>query len=324
MSRPVRVRIVTLSAAFGLGLSACSTSANVRAMPSVVGRNADTQWSATSGAVPSNSLHTPAPPATGLASDVPLVASSSAGASEALTPIAVIDGGPNGLSVGSKSPAVAALENRLTNLRFDAGKADGVYDAPLFQAVMAFQKQQGLARTGKADAQTLAAVSTAAIGAAMVATGEATRVEIDLKRQVAQFWTDGRLVRVIPVSSGNGAHYCIPKDKGGGCDTAITPGGSYRADRKIEGDHESPLGHLYDPVFFNGGIAIHGSASVPAGPASHGCVRVPMWESRWVYDNVAIGEPVYVVGGTVTPVPFGVTAPTDGTEVTAPPSAPAA
>jgi len=217
---------------------------------------------------------------------------------------------------------VAALEARLAALRFSPGKADGAYDGVLLQAVMAFQKQQGLKRTGKADAETLAAVSKAPIGSPMVATGEPTRVEIDLKRQVAQFWADGKLVRVIPVSSGNGQRYCVPKDKGGGCDVAVTPAGSYRADRKILGVRVSKLGELFDPVYINGGIAIHGSGSVPAGPASHGCIRVPMWESRWVHDNVAIGEPVYVVGGEVTPVPFGETAPNEGADVTAPADTP--
>jgi lipoprotein-anchoring transpeptidase ErfK/SrfK len=318
---------VAATAVAALGASACAGGGTVRAMPSVIGTDvavphpASTAPAAAGTSTPASS----AAPTTGAAagpSSIPLSAtpkdSATGSASEVLAPIPLIDGGPKGLSTGSKGPAVAALEARLTALRFNAGKADGVYDSPLFQAVMAFQKQQGLKRTGKADAETLAKVSTASVGAPMVPTGEPSRVEVDLKRQMAQFWKDGRLVRVIPVSSGNGAHYCVPKDKGGGCDVAVTPAGSYRADRKIEGDRESKLGHLYDPVYFNGGIAIHGSGSVPAGPASHGCIRVPMWESRWVYDNVAIGEPVYVVGGEVTPVPFGETAPTDGADVTAP------
>jgi lipoprotein-anchoring transpeptidase ErfK/SrfK len=334
LPRRARVRLTTLSATavVALSASACAGGGPARSMPAVIGSDATVaRATSTASAAPS----TPAPTAASASTSagavtsgavtgqsIPLSAtpreSATGAASEVLAPIPVIDGGPKGLSTGSKGPAVASLEARLAALRFNAGKTDGVYDSPLFQAVMAFQKQQGLPRTGKADAQTLAAVSTASVGAPMVATGEPTRVEVDLKRQMAQFWQDGKLVRVIPVSSGNGAHYCVPKDKGGGCDVAVTPGGSYRADRKIQGDRESKLGHLYDPVYFNGGIAIHGSGSVPAGPASHGCIRVPMWESRWVYDNVAIGEPVYVVGGEVAPVPFGETAPTEGADVTAP------
>ncbi len=239
-----------------------------------------------------------------------------------VAPAEVIDGGPKGLASGAKGASVAALEGRLAARRFNPGRSDGAYDAHLTMAVMAFQKQQGLPRTGRADPTTLAKLAKAPLGRPMLDTSEPTRVEIDLKRQIAQFWKDGRLSRVLAVSTGSGARYCLPKDKGGGCDTAITPGGSYRADRKIKGLRVSPLGSLYDPVYFFGGIAIHGSPSIPPTPASHGCVRVPMWESAWVHNAISIGDPVYVVGGKVAPVPFGATAPVESPdEVTTPPVA---
>jgi hypothetical protein len=66
---------------------------------------------------------------------------------------------------------------------------------------------------------------------------------------------------------------------------------------------------LYNPVFFNGGIAVHGAPSVPAYPASHGCVRIPMSASRWFYDTVPRGFAVYVLGGVRAPVPFNEPAP---------------
>jgi len=236
---------------------------------------------------------------------------------ETVSPAPVIDGGPRGLGAGDKGAAVAELEKRLAALRFNPGKSDGSYDSHLTMAVMAFQKQQGQPRSGRADPATLAKLAEAPLGVPMVATAEGTRVEIDLPRQIAQFWKDGSLLRVIAISSGNGARYCVA----GKCDTAVTPGGSYRADRKIKGIRVSPLGKLYDPVYFFGGIAIHGSPSIPATPASHGCVRVPMWESGWVHKTVSIGDPVYVVGGKVSPVPFGETAPVEAPdEVTVPPA----
>ncbi len=39
---------------------------------------------------------------------------------------------------------------------------------------------------------------------------------------------------------------------------------------------------------------IHGYANVPPYPASHGCVREPLWVCDWVYDRSFIGERVYV------------------------------
>ncbi len=230
---------------------------------------------------------------------------------EHVAPAALIDGGPKGLASGSKGEPVRLLEQRLTDLRFDPVNVDGTYDARTALAVMAFQKQQGLPRSGKADPATLAKLATADLGSAFTPTGEPTRVEVDLPHQIAQFWKDGKLLRVLAVSTGSGVHYCVPADKGGGCDVAITPGGSYRADRKIKGDRESKLGHLFDPVYFNGGIAIHGSGSIPASPASHGCIRVAMWESKWSFEHIGIGDPVYVTGGKITAVPFADTAPTE-------------
>ena len=57
------------------------------------------------------------------------------------------------------------------------------------------------------------------------------------------------------------------------------------------------LGGLYNPFYFNGGIVVHGYVSVPIGPASHGCVRIPMHISEYFPSIVSYGDPVYVFGG---------------------------
>jgi lipoprotein-anchoring transpeptidase ErfK/SrfK len=199
-----------------------------------------------------------------------------------------------GLGVGAKGPAVQALEQRLTDLHYDAGKVDGTFDTTTAFAVTAFQKVTGMARTGRA-----------ADPPAMVPGGGAMRVEVDLKRQVLFLFQGGALNRILPVSTGSGQRYCVD----GQCDVAVTPGGSFRVGVKILGDHVSKLGHLYNPLFFNGGIAIHGEPAVPSYPASHGCVRIPMADSLWFYNTVPKGTPVYVVGGKAAPVPFDEPAP---------------
>lgn len=225
---------------------------------------------------------------------------------------------PDGLGRGSSGPAVEQLERRLSDLGFDVGAIDGRFDRALYFAVVAFQKQQDLPRTGRADQNTLNVLANAKLGAPMLPTAEPTRIEIDLKRQLLQYWVDGRLTRVLPVSTGTGKRYCVPEDKGGGCDYAVTPGGSFRVDRKIEGLRVSKLGELWNPIYFNGGIAIHGSPSVPPSPASHGCVRIPMNSSMWMFNSVQIGTPVYVLGGKTAPVPFNEKAPADAGATTSP------
>ena len=45
---------------------------------------------------------------------------------------------------------------------------------------------------------------------------------------------------------------------------------------------------------FHGGFAIHGFSPVPAYPASHGCVREPIWAADWTYEQTPVGTPVDV------------------------------
>jgi len=223
-----------------------------------------------------------------------------------------------GLGPGAKGPEVRALEQRLFDLRYDPGKVDGVFDAGTGQAVLAFQKVNAMARTSRATPDVVASVSRARPPAPLLASGGATRVEIDLKRQVLFLWTGGALTRILPVSTGNGKRYCVQ----GACATAVTPGGSYRVGQKIRGLRVSRLGQLYNPLYFNGGIAIHGASSVPAQPASHGCVRIPMSASLWFFDAVPSGTPVYVFGGPRAPVPFSEAAPGEAPPGPPPPALP--
>ena len=225
---------------------------------------------------------------------------------------------PAGLGLGSSGAAVQAVKQRLTDLRYDPGPINGRFDQQTYYAVVAFQKVHGTSRTGRVTQAVADSMVTDNLPNALVPDGEATRVEVDLTRQVLFFWIDGRLARILPVSSGFGGHYC---GDDGSCGIAITPVGAYRATSKILGWHKSPLGELWNPVFFNQGIAIHGEPSVPTTPASHGCVRIPMGDSVWLYNALALGTPVYVAdtnhvplafskGGSVGPVQPGGTPPT--------------
>lgn len=207
---------------------------------------------------------------------------------------------PAGLAQGSKGAEVKALEEALSAQRYSIGSVDGVYDAMTTHAVMAFQKAHGLARTGRATPDVIDKIKTAGILGPMMPAGGANRVEVDLKRQILQLYKGGSLVTVLSVSTGNNKRFCVD----GQCDVAVTPGGSFRVTRKISGIRVSRLGKLWNPVYFNGGIAIHGSPSVPAYPASHGCVRIPIPVSEWFYNQVPTGTPVYVLGGKRAPVPF--------------------
>jgi len=273
-------RLVWAAAILGLVAAGCSdggpseierTAASIAAAASATTSPTTTIAPATTVAAPSTS----APPAT-----------TAAGA--ATSPAAA----PAGLGTGARGADVAALEQRLDALKYDVGKVDDVYDQNTAYGVMAFQKVTGMARTGRATDEVVAALATATSPPALVPNGGENRVEIDIPRQVLFLYKANTLQKILTVSSGNNQRFCSE----GWCRRAVTPGGSYGFYRQGRGWETGPLGSLYNPVYFNGGIAVHGSRSVPAQPASHGCVRIPMGAAEWFPGEVHIGMPVHVVG----------------------------
>ena len=110
---------------------------------------------------------------------------------------------------------------------------------------------------------------------------------------------------VIPISSANGGTY---RNYSGSVVRATTPEGSYEFYRKVDGWRISYLGGLYRPFYFSGGYAIHGSGSVPPYPASHGCIRVEIWDMDFLAPQLELGMPVYVYGArnersSIVPLP---------------------
>ncbi len=195
------------------------------------------------------------------------------------------------LEAGEDGDEVRLLQARLTDLGFWLGPPDGGYGQLTRQAVMAFQKANGLSRDGVAGPATLAALETATRPVPADPTG--THVEIDLARQILLVVQDGQTQWVLNTSTGNGEAYAAP---GGGTAVATTPTGSFTVQREIDGLRHAPLGTLYRPKYFHGGFAIHGAGSIPAQPASHGCARVTnaAMDLLWSSGVTAIGTPVVV------------------------------
>lgn len=206
---------------------------------------------------------------------------------------------PTGLGQGATGPLVAWAETRLAALHYDVGAVDDRFDSATAAGVTAFQKAQGLPRTGRLTQPAADALVVAQPPAPLVPDGGPNRIEIDLPRQVLLLWQGGSLVKVLPVSTGTGKRYC----QRGHCGTAVTPAGSYRIGYRKPGWERSPLGRMYNPMYFivGPGIAIHGFQQVPPQPASHGCVRIPMFAAETLPRLVPDGTPVYVVDGK-TPV----------------------
>ncbi len=195
---------------------------------------------------------------------------------------------------GDRGSMVLHLQIRLTEEGFYRGPLDGVYGVETAQAVMAFHKYLGLERTfewTQDDWRYLATFEPPP-------PSEEDRVEVDLDRQVMVLYRDGE-VAIFPVSSANGRLY---RGRSGALVRARTPEGTFSFYRHIDGMRRSYLGALWRPWYFHGGYAIHGSPSVPAHPASHGCIRVPMWEADWLAERLELGMTVVIYrSGGVSP-----------------------
>ena len=200
------------------------------------------------------------------------------------------------LGSGAKGEAVVALQQRLLDLGFWIDAADGEYGGVTTQAVMAFQKyyvDAGLKPSGRADQATVDALAAVTLKPfAPVADGPApeggTVVVVDKGRQVLHLTQAGRTVWTLNTSTGTGRDYTEVDQKRGGTITghAITPEGTFSVYREFSSGWESgELGQLYRPKYFAGGVAVHGSNSIPNVPASHGCVRITTTAMDWIWAN---------------------------------------
>ena len=191
---------------------------------------------------------------------------------------------------------VKAVQTQLASLHYYVGAIDGERGPAFHSAVMAFQKVQGIGADGIVGKGTLAALK-APRTPVLKATSPAERVEVDLTKQVLYVVKSGAIVRILPVSSGNGTTYL---QKNGHEAKALSPVGWYQIQRVIRGVREADLGKLYDPQYFYRGWAIHGSNSVPPWPASHGCIRVTRTDAKYLLGALHVGMSVYVYGGRYT------------------------
>ena len=201
--------------------------------------------------------------------------------------------GQKGARGGLSHEEVKESEQRLNDLGYWAGVADGDFDPVSRHALVAFQKVEGRERTGRLTQAELEALRGASRPRALE--GGPAHVEVDISRQVLFFVDDnGVVTKILPVSTGSGARYFDQ----GKWQRAHTPRGRFNVGRKIAGWRRSALGLLYYPNYFSGGFAIHGSPSVPVYPASHGCVRIPMFAAREFSEMLPVGTAVIVHDGS--------------------------
>ena len=227
------------------------------------------------------------------------------------------------LREGVKGDDVLRLQERLSQLKFDPGPLDGDFGQATKQAVWAFEKL--VLKTPRKQAT---GVVTPEMWDVMQSTVQVTprrdadspsHVEIYLPEQVMVVFKETEVMLITHISSGSNEPWCeeVTIDPGedgnntmqqikiGLCGEAVTPPGIFYFYNRKQGTRESRLGSMYNPVYFNYGIAVHGAILVPLEPESHGCIRIPMSIARYFPALVAYGDRVYVFDGIKEPEEYG-------------------
>jgi lipoprotein-anchoring transpeptidase ErfK/SrfK len=282
------------------------------AAPAPATTTATTAAAATAVGVTQTAGAAPAPAAPAPGAD-PAAASAAAGPDPAAAapPAAPVQKGPKlELAPGLAAPlvpvsgrsnraSISALQQRLLDLGFWVPDTNGSYNWETSQAVMAFQKYNGISPTGSADDETVALMNITPYRV-LAQAWDKDMIEVDKGKQVLFVVQGGRTIWAFNTSTGSGNRYVEPSQRDPGemvSGTAETPEGVFSVySEQPNGWWKGELGELYRPKFFKGGSAIHGAPKVPNFPASHGCVRVTpeAMDFIWAQNYMPRGGTVWV------------------------------
>ena len=179
-------------------------------------------------------------------------------------------------------------ERRLAEMGYWTGAVDGRLDKATKSALVAFQKYEGRPVTERLTLDELEAIRTAKPPQARES-GYA-HIEVDIDRQALLIVNDDSTVRVLPTSTGSDKEYLDE----GETSVAYTPRGRFLVYNKLDGWEEGRFGSAYYANFISGSVAIHGYPTVPNEPASHGCIRIPIFAAREVSKLMPLGTIVLV------------------------------
>ncbi len=233
------------------------------------------------------------------------------------------------LKEGVDGDDVRMLQTRLAELKFAPGPIDGIYGRSTIQAVWAFEKLVMRVPRNKATGVVTPTMWDVLRGDVQIAARRqadtARHAEVYLPEQVIVTFLGGRPTLISHMSSGDNKPWCEevvidPGEPGndspeqiekgeqlkiGVCGESVTPAGIFTFTRRSTGTRETKLGTLYNPVYFNQGIAVHGAILVPLQPASHGCIRIPMSVATLFPAMVQFRDRIYVFDGIKEPEEYG-------------------
>lgn len=198
------------------------------------------------------------------------------------------------MAAGASGPEVALLQQELARRHLYRGSIDGEFGPATAYAVLTFHKVLGVERTWEWEEEDSRRMANFVFPPLPERPDEPNRVEVDVGRQVLYLIEGHEVAAVVPVSTAGG--YLYYSVRSGGRVRARTPHGDFTLTRHSRGwSCDSLTGWcVYNPWNFTPMYALHGYGEVPAYPASHGCVRIPIWESDLLEARLFIGMRFHV------------------------------
>jgi L,D-transpeptidase catalytic domain/Putative peptidoglycan binding domain/Bacterial Ig-like domain len=187
---------------------------------------------------------------------------------------------------GARGKDVRQLQSKLINAGVYSGKKSGFYDDDTEKAVRKLQAKYGLEVDGIVGGNVLNALSG--------------QIVVDLGDLHLYLYRNGKLIKSYSVATGQPAY---PTPTGSFVVTSMVmnptwlpPNSDWAKDAKpIPPGIDNPLGTRWIGTSAPG-VGIHGTPddSSIGSYASHGCIRMHIWEVEDLFEHVVIGMPVII------------------------------
>lgn len=198
--------------------------------------------------------------------------------------------GERPLTLGAVGKDVKALQQKLVELDlFEKSAISGVFDGPTEMAIRQFQSQEGFEANGRVDSDTLAS-----LGPRVLVNLSQCSLVLDRPGQEPRRYSVAVGAPAFPTPPGR--YKIMYKEMN---PTWMPPDSPWAKEAKaIPPGPGNPLGTRWIGLD-SGSVGIHGTnADWSIGTAaSHGCVRMHIWEVEELYELVEPGNPVVIYSG---------------------------
>jgi len=196
------------------------------------------------------------------------------------------------------STTVREAQTILTKFGIPTGTIDGVYGANTGRGLCAFRQISGVSWSrSNANSALMTKLrsydSTYAKLSAIPApdrNGHDTYILVNQTCQTLTYVENGYYSRIMTTSTGKSGHrttngtYSMGNTQKGWHCSSLYPDCSRQTQGRFA--TSSSYGNMYNKRSVYGAVFVHGSTSVPTYPDSHGCIRVTVANSDWMYDHV--------------------------------------